>query len=376
MPIKSAEQKSYRDLDTYYLSPFKERIRHLIFEERFSELEDYLKSLPQQDVAHFFQWSIIDDIDPTAWIAAFPTSFYAWNAQGLYLHRKAWVLRGTGTFDTIPKKVIPEIFHLTAEAKKAFSMSASLNPMSALPLTGIISTTDLDGISWEEAGYVLQKAQRLKPHDYESARIYMMYAAERWFGSHAECLTFARSLKGAPKGSNQHGLIVMAHIQTYFYYVAFEKSPEQAEMYLRQASVQYEIENAANMSVLNPEHKESLSSIEVLNNLAFAFYIGDNNVMLGKVLSKLNGRFSMSPWYMLGAKTEKIPAELSYRFAPAAQNVAAPTTVYSSVGNRSDGEEAVFVETPSIWRQTRRWLSIAFISMFIISTFIRAFIIQ
>lgn len=154
---------------------------------------------------------------PTAtvrrWDEAEPT-VVSGTLVGQALTRDAWMIRGGKYADFVDEKVWEPFADLLAEADAALHQTALLYPDSALPWAARIPVGMGLGASLEELRARFDEAHERDPWNYGACYAYLQASCDKWHGSHAQMLAFAReAARGAPRDSPARGLLALAHVE-------------------------------------------------------------------------------------------------------------------------------------------------------------------
>ncbi|MDR2973756.1 MAG: hypothetical protein LBV00_03435 [Propionibacteriaceae bacterium] len=110
----------------------------------------------------------------------------------------------------------------------------------------------------------------LEPTMYEGARRHLTALFPTWYGTDDDALSFVRSqATGAPQGSTMRALPVEYYAQRWR-----TEPDDQVKVLLAKPEVRQELVDAAQGSVLSPQHAPSLRDLTIHSNLALLLSLG------------------------------------------------------------------------------------------------------
>jgi hypothetical protein len=224
--------------------------------------------------------------------------------RGAHLLGQAWAYRGTGTADEITEEGGAKMDESVRGSERDLKTAARLDPADPTAPAILIGTAMLSGEAPREAGQqaFALATQRAKDHLEAHWRMTLLMS-EKWGGSHAEQLGFARkAVSLARPGGDLHACLFRAHVEVWFYHKVFQQDEEAAKAYLLRQDVRQEV-NRTFDAWIHPGYQPQRSSIPLLHWAAFwAFALGDR-ARLKKVMPHIGQVQAAQPWYWLGEPT-------------------------------------------------------------------------
>ena len=134
--------------------------------------------------------------------------------------------------------------------------------------------------------------------------------SKKWGGSHEEALHIARgAMKAGKPGSDLPACLFLAHFLVWQYARIFDKNKSEADSYLKNRSVNQELNQALDRWI-DDSYKAHRSSIPYLHQTALWYYLSGDYVRLKRVLTLTGGTSCDYIWKQIGDSTKTYGAAL------------------------------------------------------------------
>ena len=193
--------------------------RYMLRERRYAELDKHMNQIQQDyeqgkrsDVELLHLFRAFYDTDPNLernfsdWIVAYPQSYAAREAEGIYFRRVGYGARGS---DYISKTPPQQIARMRAYLDRSLaSHKAALN-FTAKPLLTYYDLLSLSKLLGDRAlaEHTLRSACRIDPRNFIVRYKYMLMLETRWGGSLQEMVSFREDSKHAGLTNEQLGYL-------------------------------------------------------------------------------------------------------------------------------------------------------------------------
>jgi hypothetical protein len=251
--------------------PVAHRFRRELAEGHWQEFHDFLENTTDWDYRHFYAYNLstisgrprwLDE-----WVAARPGSAIPYLFRGSHAVAWAWEARGGGRATTVKEDAWPVFQARLVDADRDLAQAAALDGRDPTPhVRGIYVAM---GLSLGQAEIRRRYAQAEQRHHLNGRAGYAMVQAlaRKWFGSHEEMFTFARSVSAqAPDGHSAHKLIALAHVEQWL-----DLPRESQPGYFKTPWVKDEIRAAADHSVRSPRYAATILAPTDRNVFAMCF---------------------------------------------------------------------------------------------------------
>lgn len=132
-----------------------------------------------------------------AWVAAYPQSYAARLARGLYYSRLGWNHRGNKYFDETRPERVQAMHDDFGKATADLRASLKLSTKPALSYAYLINIALADGGNGE-IGQLFEQVSKLDPYNARGRRIYMNSLHPEWGGSYAVMAAFVDATRRNP----------------------------------------------------------------------------------------------------------------------------------------------------------------------------------
>ncbi len=230
-----------------------------------------------------------------AWLRARPTDPNAQAVRSMLAIRRAWELRGP---DWEPRNAQAFLAALR-EAEEITREAIDNDPTDPSPRAVLVEMARGQQVDTDELESRARSLYLLDPYHQGGHEAELQYRSAKWFGSDDEMLTVARvASSAAPAGNALALLIVTAHIEHYFSLV--ERSPAQAERYVRSAPVRTEVAEALARWQAGPAGPSPINAAKGHNTLAFFFWLARDRVSARPHLAHTLRHLDQWPWALVG----------------------------------------------------------------------------
>lgn len=231
----------------------------------------------------------------TAAVSRDPSDTLAGTLLSVYTIDAGWAIRTDARAKYVSRRQFTAFHEYLRRADRLLAAVVAQEPENAA--AGTLRLLTARGLQLGQ-GEALDRYEQVvahEPHFLPAQSQLLQQLAPKWSGSLERMHAFARTCAfAAPEGSHNAVLIVEAHLERWL---------DLGDKYLRQPSVEREIRQAAELSVLHPEYRRSPGWVWVQNTFAMAFWlIGDHKAAAPHFAAV--GRFaSEDPWdYLPGSR--------------------------------------------------------------------------
>jgi hypothetical protein len=305
-------RKPKRTYSEDWLDEWASPYQALLAAGRFAELEDALMSTQREDREGLLRGSLVGVHDPTDW-ARSEGSYLSLLALGSHFLAQAWEDRGAGRATEVSDSVWQRTEVLSEQALDVFQDAHLRNPQDPTALSFMMGAAPFGLVSRQDLKALHDRAVELDPTNFRARANYVFHMAQKWGGSHQGAHDYVRSLqRDLPAGSTARGLLAEAHVENWFYHVAFERDDRAAETYFRNEVVRAEVRQAAYSSVLHPSHVRTSRSPSVMTWLLFCAWKCDDGNLVRDLLVAIGDEFIEHPWpyAIMDGKTGQLMDEL------------------------------------------------------------------
>ncbi len=234
-----------------------------------------------------------------AWLTARPTDPNALAVKSMLAVRRAWELRGP---DWEPRNAHAFLAALR-EAEEVTREAIDNDPTDPSPRAVLVEMARGQQVDADELESRTRALFLLDPHHQGGHEAELHYRSAKWFGSDDEMLAAARASSAtAPAGSALCLLIVTAHIEHYLSLV--ERSPAQAERYVRSAAVRSEVARAVDRWQGGPEGPSPINQARSHNTLAFYYWLARDRAGARPHLAHTLAALDLWPWSLVGEASQ------------------------------------------------------------------------
>jgi len=214
--------------------------------------------------------------------------------NGCYLVNKAWDARGSGYYDTVSESDAAKFHQHLDEAKDALQIAMKLDPDMPDAYAEMLVILKGGGSRYE-ARELFDKAHIRFPNNIELHQNMLMLLTDRWGGSDAETIEFARVHGTQESAPDLACLIPFAHLQIWF----GSDSDVGIGTYLSDKQIQREITIAFELFMKASAKVEQVQGrLDGLQHFACAFAMMDDAKNAKKAFKKMKGRYSSAAWNM------------------------------------------------------------------------------
>lgn len=129
------------------------------------------------------------------WKRAFPLSYAAHLARGIYYKRKGLDVRGEGPVNEVPKENMERMRQYFEIAEQDLEASLKLTPKPFLSVFHLLDISKISGDRYK-AALLLASSIKILPNNMLVRNRYMLTLTPRWGGSYEEMEQFVRKARG------------------------------------------------------------------------------------------------------------------------------------------------------------------------------------
>ena len=254
--------------------------------------ERYFNALPWEAQAHVAE-RCAQGLDPF-WMMACAW----WHVD------RAWAARGGGSAQTVTPEGWAVLRERCTLARRDLARAAAIDPHDPTPHALMMRVARGLGAR-EVAEEHYAAALRCSATSVETHEAYLVCVSERWFGTHDEMVTKARTIARAmPDGSDAAGLIISAHHDVFDHTIAFDDDQPAAVAYARRPEVLREVIEACARSIDHPTHVPTLQTPRLRHLAALLFYHADERERAALQLARVGNVFVKNPWWRVNVTPE------------------------------------------------------------------------
>jgi hypothetical protein len=228
-----------------------------------------------------------------AWAAAEPDAGTPLLVRGAQAITWAWEARGSGRVEETPPAAFRVFWKRLEMAEADLREAAARNPRDPTPPAFLVTSCRGLELGLEELADRFKEVVARHPWHRGAHSQMVQGLSDKWGGSHALMLNFAReAAAGSPGGGGVAAVVAEAHIECY---LAIEDR-KQRERYFEAAEVLGELHRAADWSVRHPAWHARPGWQREHNLFAFCFAMGDDHRAALAHFEAVDGMVTVDPW--------------------------------------------------------------------------------
>jgi hypothetical protein len=276
--------------------------------DKYEKIKNLFDSLNSPEDRYFHSVSLSRNMLPQTletWTKDYPDSGDALLCYGARLLQWSWSARGYGRGAEISESQWQEFFSRLDKTRQVLLKCTEKSPEDPTPWAYLIMVATWYSDSEEVKYNYFNEAVTRDPINW-AAHMHMIIAlSEKWGGSNEEMIQFARNASNdAPIGTDLKAILVKAYIEYWKYLDMFVDMHEEANAFISDESIQSDIINAYNDSLVHNDFSESKISIFARYNLSGWFWITRDSSRLNNELSILGNKIEDIHWRWVGTEGE------------------------------------------------------------------------
>lgn len=229
-----------------------------------------------------------------SWAESAPENPYAAMVRAAVLTKTGWQARGHDTGDTVSS-----LNGVTFEAFLTWSLELCEQAGAALPgdiAPWLLAQTNAAVLAGRNEVLALaEKWQRIDRFNYLGNDQLVRQLSPKWHGEDGDLLDLARRMHQAPPAHPAHALVPSVLCERYLWEVLINgAAPAKGDDVFRENMGL--LRDAYQASVAHPAWRLGYLEGRMLNEFAFCFFYGDQDLLAWEVLQRLGGHMLHSPW--------------------------------------------------------------------------------
>lgn len=230
------------------------------------------------------------------WAEFFPDNYWAQLFCGNRLIHSAWDARGSGDSSTVSTGMAEKFWEQLYLAKETLQRACDIRPDSTEAYSALIIVEM--GLGYDNAELWQHFIQLCKqePKHYIGHCNMLHALCEKWGGSHNEMFDIA--IKGClnePEGSFMYGLVPMAHIERWLYFLMCGDDAEGNQYFYREDVVDEIVESYGKYQN-KTDSQRSIINFDILNKFAFCFYMSGFDEKAKELFKVIGYNATNYPW--------------------------------------------------------------------------------
>lgn len=215
----------------------------------------------------------------------------------------AWKIRTGARAQHVSRRQFDGFHGALREAEEHLYRAAELDPRSAAPWASLVTSARGLELGLDVVERRFEAAVRRAPSHRIAHQQMLQTLCRKWSGSHERMHAFAAEAAAGPHFAQLAHLVAIAHIERWLDLGA----GTERIAYMKQQSVRSQLEEAADLSLFQPDHSYPRSPHFEANLFAMSFSLAGMRGEAARAFERAEGVVTQFPWQYINGRDQIAP---------------------------------------------------------------------